>query len=257
MKLLFYLLRFLYRAWFFVLAAIPIILFFPILIVLALIPKGFPVIYWFARNLWAPLVLFGMGTPIKLNSELRLEKGSSYMICPNHQSMLDIMVVLRLSKNPILFVGKQELKKIPLFGFIYKNVSVLVDRSQKDSRAQVYESVKAKIQEGHSICIFPEGLVPDVSVLMADFKPGAFKMAIEHQLDIVPVSIYNAKDRLPYDYNHGHPGTIRVHVHPSFSVSGLAYEQYPELQEKCRFFLEEDLKAFKGGIIKNLTEPIV
>jgi hypothetical protein len=40
-------------------------------------------------------------------------------------------------------------------------------------------------------------------------------------------------------------------------VSGLAYEQYPELQEKCRFFLEEDLKAFKGGIIKNLTEPIV
>jgi|SRR6056300_193686 1-acyl-sn-glycerol-3-phosphate acyltransferase len=257
MKHLFYLVRFLYTAWFYILAAIPLILFFPVLMISALFPGGFPIVYWFARSIWSPIILWGMGTPLKVNKETSLPKGTSYMICPNHQSMLDIMVVLRLSKNPVLFVGKKELKQIPLFGFIYKNVSVLVDRSLKESRAEVYNSIKSKLQHNYSICIFPEGLVPEIEILLADFKPGAFKMAIEHQLDIVPISIYNAKDRLPYNFNHGRPGPIDVQVHSVFSVKNLEYEQYKELQNKCRFYLEEDLKAYKGGIIKNLTEQIL
>ncbi len=257
MKHLFYSLRVLYMAWFYILAAIPLILFFPVLMISALFPGGFPIVYWFARSIWAPLILWGMGTPMRVRSDLILKKGVSYMLCPNHQSMLDIMMVLRLSKNPVLFVGKKELKQIPLFGLIYKNVSILVDRSQKESRAQVYLSVKEKLQKNYSICVFPEGLVPEVEVLLADFKPGAFKMAIEHQLDIVPISIYNAKDRLPYNFNHGRPGPIDVQVHSVFFVKDLEYEQYKELQNKCRFYLEEDLKAYKGGIIKNLTEQIL
>lgn len=198
-----------------------------------------------------------MGTPLRVTYDTKFKKGVPVMICPNHQSMLDIMILLRLSKNPILFVGKKELKKIPLFGFLYSRVSVLVDRSQKNSRAQVYTSVKEKLNKGYSICVFPEGTVPEVSVLMAPFKPGAFKMAIQHQMNIVPVSIYNAKDRLPYDYNHGCVGPISVQVHPEFSTKEMKYESHPELQEKCRFFMEEDLKTFKGYIIKNLTESIV
>lgn len=100
-------------------------------------------------------------------------------------------------------------------------------------------------------------MVPETEILLADFKPGAFKMAIEHQLDMIPISIYNTKDRLPYNFNHGRPGPIDVQVHSVFSVKDLKYDQYKELQKKYRIYLEEDLKAYREGIIKNLTEQIL
>ncbi len=216
----------------------------------ALFPGGFPIVYWFARSIWSPVILWGMGTPLKGKKQTSLPKGTSYMICPNHQSMLDIMVVLRLSKNPVLFVGKKELKQIPLFGFIYKNVSILVDRSLKESRAKVYRSIKNKIQHNYSICIFPEGLVPETEILLADFKPGAFKMAIEHQLDMIPISIYNTKDRLPYNFNHGRPGPIDVQVHSVFSVKDLKYDQYKELQKSIEFIWKKTSKPTGKELLK-------
>lgn len=241
MNKLYYFLRIFYRAWFFILAAIPLIVLFPILIVLTFIPKGFTIIYWYARNIWSPFVLFGMGTPLRIHQKTPLEKGTPYMICPNHQSMLDIMVVLRISKNPVLFVGKKELKSIPLFGLIYKRVSVLVDRSKKESRAQVYTSVKSQLQNDYSVCVFPEGTVPSVDVLLDPFKPGAFKMAIEYGLDVVPVSIYNSKDRFPYEFTHGRLGPIKICVHSVLSVKGKEYHQHKDLELDCRAILEKDL----------------
>ena len=243
MKQQYDLLRILYRVWFYSLTAIPLLILFPILITFAVVPKGYRTVYWIARNLWAPVVLCGMGTPINYIDTNRLATDKPYMICPNHQSMLDLFIILRCSTAPVLFVGKKELQTIPFFGSIYKRVSVLVDRSNKESRANVYQLVKEKLHLGYSICVFPEGTVPERKVLLAPFKPGAFKMAIEHSLAIIPISIYNAKHRLPYELNHGTPGKIAIKIHPTILTDELSYEDYPKLQESCRSLLERDLSV--------------
>ena len=120
--------HFLYRIWFYVMVTLPIILFFPFLVISTLSEKWYPQFFWLARNLWARPILLGMGCPQKIFWEEKLVRGKSYMLVANHTSMFDIMLMLRISKNPFVFIGKKELVKIPLFGFFYKRVCILVDR---------------------------------------------------------------------------------------------------------------------------------
>ena len=160
----------LYRIWFYVMVTLPIILFFPFLVISTLSEKWYPQFFWLARNLWARPILLGMGCPQKIFWEEKLVKGKSYMLVANHTSMFDIMLMLRISKNPFVFVGKKELVKIPLFGFFYKRVCILVDREDSRSRTGVYRRAQRRIDQGLSICIFPEGGVPEEDVLLDDFK---------------------------------------------------------------------------------------
>ena len=87
------------------------------------------------------------------------------MLVSNHTSMLDIMLMLRVSKNPFVFIGKKELVNIPLFGFFYKRVCILVDRESAKSRTAVYRRAQKRLQQGLSICIFPEGRVPEEHIV--------------------------------------------------------------------------------------------
>ena len=122
------------------------------------------------------------------------------MLVANHTSMLDIMLMLRVSRNPFVFVGKKELVRIPVFGFFYKRVSILVDRESSRSRTAVYRRAQKRLQNGLSICIFPEGGVPDEKVMLDTFKDGAFKMAIAHGIPIVPITFFDCKERFPFRF---------------------------------------------------------
>src|SRR5680860_17741 len=115
----------LYRIWFYILVTLPIIVFFPFLLLTTLSEKWYPQFFWMARNLWAIPILYGMGCPPEIEREQKMERQKSYMLVANHTSMLDIMLMLYISENPFVFVGKKELVKIPLFGFFYKRVCIL------------------------------------------------------------------------------------------------------------------------------------
>ena len=105
----------LWRVWFYVLTAIPVIvLFFPLAFFLA-IPNGYKYLFWIARNIWAPFVLYGTGCWVKKTTAFP-EEGKSFMLIANHTSVIDVMVILRLRKTPFVFVGKKELVQIPIFG---------------------------------------------------------------------------------------------------------------------------------------------
>ena len=81
--------------------------------------------------------------------------------------------------------------------------------------------LKKRLNNGMSICIFPEGLVPDdESVVLSEFKNGAFRLAIEHQIPIVPLSFYDCKKRLSYTFFSGGPGRLRATIHPFIQTEG-------------------------------------
>ena len=240
-----YPLYFLYRIWYYVLVFVPIVLFFPVIFATILSEKTYPLFFKIAR-IWAKIILLGMGFNYKISGQDVFEEGKSYVLVANHTSMTDIMLMLVLVKNhPFVFVGKKELAQIPIFGFIYKRVCILVDRSSSKSRFQVFERAQKRIQQGLSICIFPEGGVPEEHIVLDEFKDGAFRIAIEHQLPIVPMVFFDNKKRFSYTFFSGSPGKMRAKILPIIPTQGKTLNDKNELKQQTRKSIAFELKNDK------------
>ncbi|MCA0152331.1 lysophospholipid acyltransferase family protein [Winogradskyella vincentii] len=229
-----------YRVWFYVLVALPIILLLPILLISISREKWYPFFFKLAR-FWAKFILIGMGFNYKIIRNQKPEPKKSYMFIANHTSMVDIMLMLVSVKNPFVFVGKKELAKIPLFGFFYKRTCILVDRSSAKSRQAVFLRAQKRLKQGLSICIFPEGGVPEEHVVLDSFKDGAFRLAINHQIPIVPMTFYDNKKRFSYTFFSGGPGRMRARIHEFLSTEGLTIEDTKALNEKSRKIIWDEL----------------
>jgi 1-acyl-sn-glycerol-3-phosphate acyltransferase len=151
--------------------------------------------------------------------------------------------MLRVSRNPFVFVGKRELVNIPVFGFFYKRVCILVDREDSRSRSAVYRRANRRLKQGLSICIFPEGGVPEEAVELDTFKDGAFKMAIAHRIPVVPIAFYDNKKRLPFRFFSGGPGPLRTRVHRFFPTDELQETDKKGLKDTIRQVLLESLRS--------------
>lgn len=230
----------LYRIWFYVLVAIPIIVLFPILLVSISREKWYPFFFKLAR-FWARFILIGMGFNYKIIKEEVPNPKNSYMFIANHTSMTDIMLMLAAVKNPFVFVGKKELANIPLFGFFYKRTCILVDRGSAKSRQAVFLRAQRRLKQGLSICIFPEGGVPEEHVVLDDFKDGAFRLAINHEIPIVPLTFYDNKKRFSYTFFSGGPGLMRAKIHKFLQTKSLKIEDTKALNQKSRAIILTEL----------------
>lgn len=230
-----------YRFWFYLVVAMVTVVLFPFLVLSILKHSWYPYFFKVARA-WSALILYGIGCFPVIKREIKYEKGKSYMFVANHTSMTDIMLMYYASKNPFVFVGKKELAKIPLFGFIYKRTCILVDRGNNKSRVEAFRRAEKRLNEGLSVCIYPEGGVPhDLSIVLDEFKDGAFRLAIEHQIPIAPMTFHDNKKRLPYAFFIGGPGPMRVKVHKLIPTTGLALENRKELKSKTREVILQEL----------------
>jgi 1-acyl-sn-glycerol-3-phosphate acyltransferase len=154
------------------------------------------------------------------------------------------MLMLVTVKNPFVFVGKKELAKIPLFGFFYKRTSILVDRSNPKSRQAVFLRAQRRLKQGMSICIFPEGGVPDEQIILDEFKDGAFRMAINHHIPIVPITFADNKKRFSYTFFSGGPGLMRAKIHKFITTEALTIENTKMLNNAARQLILNQLLAF-------------
>ena len=227
---------------------VPILIMLPFLVISILKEKWYPYFFIMAR-IWAKCILLGTGFYYKVEKEEILDDKKSYMLVANHTSMADIMLMLAVTRNPFVFVGKKELSKIPLFGFFYKRTCILVDRNSSRSRMEVFDRAQKRLNQGLSICIFPEGGVPDdESILLDEFKDGAFRLAIEHQIPIVPITFADNKERFSYTFMSGSPGLMRVKIHSFIPTIGKNIENKKdirEIREYTRTIIYNQLLAFK------------
>lgn len=230
-----------WRVWFYVLMAIPILVMFPFLVASILTESGYPYFFKMAR-IWAKVILFGMGFYYKIDKEQEFESNKSYMFIANHTSMVDIMLMLVIINRPFVFVGKQELARIPLFGFFYKKTCILVDRDSSKSRGKVFERAQQRINQGLSICIFPEGKVPDdESVVLDEFKNGAFRLAIDHHLAIVPIVFFDNKKRYSYTIFSGKPGILRVKILSVIDTNNKTKTDLNEIRDRSWNLIHQEL----------------
>jgi 1-acyl-sn-glycerol-3-phosphate acyltransferase len=240
-KMLFWLL---WRVWFYIMIALPILAMLPFLLLSIVSERSYPYFFALAR-IWGKFILFSTGFYYKVATMQALEPNKSYMIVANHTSMTDIMLMLAVIDRPFVFVGKKELASIPLFGFFYKRTCILVDRDNPESRRAVYESAQKRLNRGLSVCIFPEGGVPyDESIVLDKFKDGAFRLAIEHQIPIVPISFGDNKKRLSYTFFSGSPGLMRVKIHEHIETKGKTLDDRKVLKEEVYQIIYNQLVAF-------------
>lgn len=215
----------------------------PVLLAVTSGYKLYPVFYKIAHY-WGRLILWLMGFKVEVIRSTNLIPNHSYMFSANHTSMIDIMLILAIiPDNPFVFVGKAELARIPIFGFFYRRTSILVDRANAKSRAAVFKQAQERLKKGLSVCIFPEGLVPAENVILNEFKKGAFVLAIEHQIPIVPISFLDCKKRFSYTFLSGGPGTLRVKFHDPISTSHLTFEK--------------DYKGLKNSVYKLIYNDLI
>ena len=130
----------------------------------------------------------------------------------------------------------------------------MVDRSNPKSRKRVYEIAKQKLQNGTSMVIFPEGLVPTENVVLAPFKNGAFSLAIEFGIPIVPQVYYDCKRLFSWDFFKGRPGVFRIHQHKFIETKNLALEDMEQLKQKTFDVIYNDLVSDKK-YMKDTNRP--
>ncbi|MBZ9629110.1 1-acyl-sn-glycerol-3-phosphate acyltransferase [Psychroflexus sp. CAK1W] len=222
-----------WRIWFYILVISPLIILLPFLLITTSKEKWYDGTF-FLGKIWATIVLYGMGFFPKVTYKTKLEWRKSYMLTANHTSMIDIMMMIYISKTPFVFIGKRELARLPVFGLIYRRSCILVDRGNAKSRKDAFLQAQRRLKNGVSICIFPEGGVPnDVYKKLDEFKDGAFRLSIEHQIPIVPISFPDSKKRFRYGFDSGSPGVLRAVIHPLIQTEGL------ELNLKNRKLLKQ------------------
>lgn len=230
-----------YRIWFYIIIAFATILLFPFLLISILKSSWYPLFFKVAR-VWSIIIIYGIGCYPVIKRDVKYQKGRSYMFVANHTSMTDIMLMFYTAKNPFVFVGKKELAKIPLFGYIYKRTCILVDRGNTKSRVEAFRRAEKRLNEGLSVCIFPEGGVPDdLSIILDEFKDGAFRLSIEHKIPVAPMTFHDNKKRFPYSFFKGGPGKMRVRVHNLFETENLEMTDRKELKNATREVILNEL----------------
>jgi 1-acyl-sn-glycerol-3-phosphate acyltransferase len=233
------------------------VLFF-ILLPLLCIPILFPKYHQLTgiiNRWWARLMFAFIFIPFQTESRSRLDPKRQYVFCPNHFSYLDIPTV-GLSSHNVIFVGKSEMAKIPLFGFMYSKLHITVDRSKLKSRYASLEKSFQAIEEGKSLVIFPEGgIMTEKDPVLSKFKDGPFRVAIEKQIPIVPVTIPHNWIILPPDefLLRWHP--LKVIFHEPIETVGLTLKDLDTLKENVYQIVDTELKRTLSPEIKYITYP--
>ena len=188
--------------------------------------------------MWCFGMFYGMGFRYTLTNltDKKIDPEKQYVFIANHSSLIDVMLpCILMPYHPMCYVGKKELEKLPIFGTIYKRICVMVDRTSSKSRADVYRRCAERMEEGDSIVLFPEGGVSDDPTIMLDqFKDGAFILAETHQKSILVHTFVGLKKMFPFDNSKGSPGRVQVYfndiIEPDQSVAGLKSTAFTQIK---------------------------
>jgi 1-acyl-sn-glycerol-3-phosphate acyltransferase len=245
----------LYLFWGFVSFFIMMILLTPFVLISYAIFKGkkaTDVVFIFL-NMWG----FGFNTLMAyrykiINKDL-VDKKKAYIFVVNHSSYLDSIAVVRVIPQSFKPLGKVEMVKIPIFGLVYKKLVVLIDRASKESREKSVKSLKMEIMNGLSILIFPEGTMNKGDQLLGDFYDGAFRIAIETQTPIMPLTIINTKEIMPRnDARAINNGVISCVFSEEISVKGLTNSDVSKLKTQVFNEMESQLIKYKPALKQSL-----
>lgn len=197
---------------------------------------------------WADLWFFVIFIWHKKIYEVPHNKSKAYIFVSNHISYLDAAILPKAFRQPVRALGKVEMSKVPVFGFIYRNAIVTVDRSSATNRANSMRLMRSTIKKGISVIVFPEGTFNMGTTPLKDFYDGAFRLAIETETPIKPVLFLDAYRRMPYEsLFRMTPGRNRILYLEEISVDGYAIGDLEKLKEEVYKVMEKKLIEYDAA----------
>ena len=233
---------FIWRIYFLLVIALVVLILYPITYILLTNEKYFHIGFPFVR-FQAKMVLFLSGFWRKVEFKAELPP-PPFVICPNHTSYLDIFLTYAIFSDYFIFMGKKELGSVPVFNIYFKQMNILVDRANVKSAHKAFLRAGDEIKKGYGIVVFPEGTIPKTIPQMKAFKNGAFRLAVENQVPIVPVTFKNnyllMEDSMKFGAK-ARPGLAKVTVHKAIETKGLSEADLVNLRMKVRNIIESEL----------------
>lgn len=205
----------------------------PLVTLVSLFDSGSPRIDRLIR-VWARIIVRAAGLRLSVSGADQIHADRRYILVANHSSYLDIPVMLAAIPQPIRFLAKASLFRIPVFGWGLRAAGfVPVDRKNRSKAAASFDLATSRIERGNSLVIFPEEGRSRVREMLP-FQRGAFLLALKSGLPIVPVALVGTYDALPPGRLTLHAGEVEVKVAEPIEVEGMSVRAKDELIERTR-----------------------
>jgi 1-acyl-sn-glycerol-3-phosphate acyltransferase len=192
-------------------------------------------------RVWMDIFLGLIGCPLKIQGREYFQKGKTYIVVCNHNSLIDVPVSSPGIPGGNKTIAKAEMAKIPVFGLIYKTGSILVDRKNEKSRRESFVKMREVLDMGLHMCIYPEGTRNTSAEPIKPFHDGAFRLAVNSGHAIMPMIIFNSRRANPPDKGfYLMPVKLRMHF-------------LPEVEPKP----EESVEQLKGRVFEQMKNYIM
>lgn len=208
---------------------------------------GFGQIGYFFLWLWS--WIFSLLTFIRYEKigQDRIPKNKAFIYVSNHTSFLDLPGIRMTIPGEFRPLAKKELLKIPVFGWIAKTATIIVDRTSAESKRTSIERLKKILAQGISILIFAEGTQNRSKELLQPFHDGAFRVSIDTGQPILTMVVVGAGKLMPPGTINLRPGKIKIIVGEVFDPAGLSQSDLPAWKEKVRNQMAELIRTHTAG----------
>lgn len=238
-------LRQIHRFWYLLWVFIFFILLYPLYYFSSRDPKYYGILNW-GRKINSFLSSLFSGVFYRYTFQQQLSANQTYIFCANHSSNLDIMVFCILGHGRYHFMGKDELLKNPILKIFFESIDITVNRDSKISSFKAFKKAGENLENGMSLVIFPEGKIDDhFPPKLCEFKNGPFRLAIDKNIPLVPVSII---DLWKLNWDNGakygsRPGICDIYIHKPIDTTHLTDEDADTLKEEVYQIINSKLIA--------------
>ncbi len=183
---------------------------------------------------WAQILTRLTPARVEVEGLEHVDPDRSYVVVANHQSQFDIPLIYGYSRLDLRWVMKAELHKIPFVAAGCRAIGhIFIDRSDPEQARQAINAAVKRLQPGTGILFFAEGTRSRSGELLP-FKKGAFRVAVDQQLDILPMTVVGTREVLPSGSLRLRPGLVRLRIHPPIATRGCSVQDLDALRRRTR-----------------------
>lgn len=198
---------------------------------------------YYPGMLWSKAACYLVLCPVKVRGREHINRKQTYIFVSNHQSAFDIFLIYGFLGTPFKWMMKIGLAKLPFVGAACRAAGfIFVDNSTKKAAAKSVREAKEAVKNGSSLVVFPEGSrSPDGK--MARFKKGAFQIAVDQQMQVVPVTLNGPYDVMPIHTYNIHRQRLEMVIHPPLPTEGVenSHKGLQDLADRAQAVIREDL----------------
>jgi 1-acyl-sn-glycerol-3-phosphate acyltransferase len=216
--------------------------------IIGCICSGERIFGYYPGAIWSKLVCIISLCPVKVTGKEKLDRKQSYVFVSNHQGSYDIFLIFGYIGQSIKWVMKHSLRKIPLVGYACERAGfIFVDNSSVQAAAKTVQIAETKLKNGASIAIFPEGS-RTCTGKMGKFKKGAFLMALNLKLPVVPVTINGSFNILPIHTYFFRPHKMELIIHDPIATDTIDTRDVRETALKIKELIDESRAKIESAL---------